>query len=1338
MFKVECPGCRAPYQVDERRVPSTGLKMRCPKCGTSFQVEAPNDPRRTGPSPVLGVNPPGGSAGADLPARAVPKGTMIGVAPAFANKPPAPAPAAPVAASDIGELDLPTVGGRPAAAPSAGGAIPRPGGPPPAPRRPQPSALDVEADLPAPRAPAPIPAATKAAEVADLPAVPRAAPPAVPRSIPRPGAAAPKAAAPRPVAPEPAAARAAAPSFGELDLDLPALGGPRTPEPKLDLPSPRAPEVAKQPSVDDLFGELELPSPVGDVELPSPLSGGRQEARGDLPAARGPAPSRSNEIGSSASGAGLPALSQPELPALSGAGLPAVSQASLPSLAESALPLVSAAGLPSARPKLPSISPDAGGFELDPLDGGLDLDLEPAGQKHERVSRPPTAPPAARQSFGEIDLGADPFAPRGSVAPRSGQPSDAGLEADPFGAPLTAPISSPSGLSRSEPPFGRSQVQAPGPVTRASGGGTSYGEVNLEGAAGSELPIEREGPARVSKPPGEESMEFGAIPQEAAPQALRPVPAQVKLPPPTVRKGYGVRVFAALFVVAVGGASLALVPDVGPFGAYWISDKLKADEYARLLDRTASEARRALSSDTALDANRASQIADQAQQKAKRVPALKAHAAFVGYLRELRFGGNAPVRARAKVLLDELAEVESAPYLELARAARSAVEGQAARAKNQLQALERKRPKDPDLLVVKGELALREADAGALAIWEKVDQVEKSARTAYGVARAQYAAHRLEESEADARRTLTLNPSHVGARILLARLMSQTRPHDPEAVTALESIVKAPAGASSQEIVTAQTLLGDIHLGRSRISMAENAYKAALAVDPTSGRALAGLGEAIFRAGRYSEALARFEAALQASPKDLDAAVGVAKTKLLMERPDDALGALRALSQTNPKSAQVAYWYGRSLESLGERDKALAVYAALLKEPPSDPTVVDVYVALALLQSQMGLNEQAKATLAKASAALPSSPAIHRALGELALSEGRQAEAESQFVRALGLDAGDLAARFKLGVAERRQGKFDLATKTFDQVAASDPDYPGLALERGLLFEASGRTDEALKSYESALAKAPNDPDLMLRVGCGNVAAGRGVEGEKLLRKVLVARPNSAETNHCLGRALFLQGRLADAQRLLDRAVELDPNRAEYHLYVGWVASDSGNFAKAETALNTALKLDQALADAYWQRGVLRSRQGAVRDAIVDLERALALRPSRYEAHAALADALYDFGKERQALVEWKLAIDAQPDNAQWRFRYGRLLVINQQAEAGREQLARAIAGAEQQTPPPRWLWEAHHMMARAIGNSIQAAPHWEAFLRLGPPDSPYRGEAKAALSKLGKPWPGP
>src|SRR5688572_23157127 len=120
MFKVECPGCKAPYQVDERRVPSTGLKMRCPKCGTSFKVDPPSDGRRTGPSPVLGNLPesaqPAPRPDTDLPAlvqRPPPQRAPAGPprpAPRPAPAPP-PAFAAPTAAEDpYGEVDLPAIG----------------------------------------------------------------------------------------------------------------------------------------------------------------------------------------------------------------------------------------------------------------------------------------------------------------------------------------------------------------------------------------------------------------------------------------------------------------------------------------------------------------------------------------------------------------------------------------------------------------------------------------------------------------------------------------------------------------------------------------------------------------------------------------------------------------------------------------------------------------------------------------------------------------------------------------------------------------------------------------------------------------------------------------------------------------------------------------------------------------------------------------------------------------------------------------------------------------------------------------------------------------------------
>jgi predicted Zn finger-like uncharacterized protein len=1478
MFKVECPGCKAPYQVDERRIPASGLKMRCPKCGTSFKVDPPADGRNSGPTAVLGgalglgaesdsLPPPAlaapaprpavdlrgtmlgvapGGMSAPGPARPqVPahlKGTMLGVAPAAAGANPPPRPAQNLRGTMLGVAPAPAAPApaapavpAPAASVAQAPVAQAPGKPPPMPPRraaevKAPAPLDPDSffddsDLPAATAPRPRVPAPRAAAVSDLDLpVPTAPPPArasstgparfaelpsapepfadlpamrssfadlpgapepfadlpampgpfnEPPSSPAPFAdlpATPSGLADLPMAASPPRAHPTPARSFDLDLDLPvASGAPRAPAGRvsssgadLDLPSARArsasgvglPSVSPR-SPSPASGSTGLPSPgraaegggassgrsgFGEVGLPSMAAGLPEVSRGAAPSrsavalpsltGRGPASSPGLELddglpligGNSPlhGGASSPERSQAGLPSLS-AGLPAFQSSGLPTPSSGGLPAVSA-----GRTTLPSIPPQY---------GALDLDIERAPSLPPDFGLDPVKSPSVRASraeFGELDLplGGPPSlppVPRGYAAEAE--------EADLFGD--VAPRAVLGGA-----PQVRSSAEA---IVRQSGGGTAYGEVNLGDEGGEAgVPIEAAPPAARR----EEDMEFGAIPQEDQPRAKPGVSGPTQVPVavgrgapklPKAKRKLDLRLYGGLFVLFVGGASLSLVPSVGPFGSYLVIDQLKAGEYATLIQNTVTNVRNAMARDTYPEAKQALSAVEAARASAKRVRQLPAYAAFTAFAVELRFGSDPAIHARGAVLLDELAEHPDTPYVALARCARAAAEGQIARAKQLEAGLPPPASGDLDQAFLRAEIALRAADPkAAAAAWQKVVQAQKSPRSSFGLARASYAAGDSAAAGAAARDALAQNPNHVGARILLARISSATRSGEAEALRLLGSIVKSPELAGPDELVNSQTLLGDIHLARSRMSQAEAAYTEALKLNPKAARALNGLGDALYRAGRFSEAQARFEASTQADPDDLSAKVGVAKSKLALERVEDATTNLKKLRDTYPTSVPVAYWFGRALEAAGNRSAAETVYRAVLKSQSLDPQAVDVYIALALLQSQQGQNDEAQKTLADARAKLPDVPAIHKALGEVALSQGRYPQATSEFRQALALDGEDLGARFRLGVALRRDAKFEEAGKIFEQVAAVDKDYPGLALERGLLFETSGRTEEALKEYEGALAKAPKDPDLMLRVGCGKVSAGRAKQAEELLRKVLSERPNSAESNHCLGRALLLEGtRLAEALRLLERAIELDANRAEYHLYAGWAANDAGNVPKAEHALAEALRLDQGLADAYWQRGVLRQRQGAARDAIADLTKALELRPSRHEAHASLADAYYDLGKEPQALREWQQAIAAQPDNATWHFRYGKLLAANHQIDAAREQLNRALELSTNDDPAPRWSWEAHYLLAHATGLKPDAVKHWQEFLRLGPRDSPYRAEAMASLAKLGRPWTG-
>jgi len=1428
MFTVECPGCKASYQVDERRVPATGLRMRCPKCSTAFVVEKPNS-LSTGDA---------AAPSADLPANVAPRVDD----PVVAAKGPPPAPGRPPPPARSPVAGAPLAGKAPAAPlasklQSPGLLVADPGRLATATDASKQSREQTveQPDLPArvakplvPVGPRPIPPARRATpgttddllpEPAKRPDSPRDANRASTRET-TPGIR-------KPAALEPPIASV------DIEVDLPGLAsgvagsGVRKDVP-VDQLEPDQPVTSRGGKFSDLPEIQQNYLPAATLESDLPAAFGAKRTR----AATQPSASTPTEVG--------PPIGDRDLPGVVGLG---GRERLLPKVKEHAQNKVTwgnsgktskgagaAVALPATTSSPPALDDDfefnlpspmqaqkgfpefelgensgdrrrgtqPGGFELPNLSVGLpatsrgNVGLPSVPGRDERLSKPtlagtgsssPPVWPAAGErahmvesGMGEVDLGLDFDLDSGRDF-NSGRPGLAGSSSSPpnlFEAPVgtVSPTLGQRASSRAGVDFGvavpdmelpisgsgfppKRPATSSMPPASAPAGGTAYGEVSLE-APEQELLVETEGDSGRRSLSGE-TLEFGGIPQalpgtntsaeRIADLADEPVVQRTATSPSKVSvharsakaRSARPRVFglAVLALAVLGGGALTLLPDVGPFGAYFLGDQIRRKDNDALLQRHVSEGQKVFLADDFSAVAKVLGVLDASVRDHERLRALKAYAAFFAYAIELRHGTQPQNRARAKVILDELGDKYDLKYLGLAGAARAAVEGNLAKARRAISAEISRDPRNVDAQVMSAEICMLERRFNdALQAWQLAGKLEPSARSAFGLARVYFALGQYDEASSDAEQAISRNPNHVGARLLLARV-ALVRQGDLElAQKRITDALALPAQQSVADFVLGKVLTGDLQLIRSRISLAEAAYQEALDKNPRSAAALRGLGETLYRAGRYSESLARFEAGLQADPDDVMVAVGVAKAQLALERVRDAGAVLMRLRQAYPKHYSVNYWYAKAEEAAGNREEAEKGYAAAIEVGGTDPIVVDAYVSMALLKNQQGRREEAQKVLATAQEKLPRMPKIHEAIGQLALAEGRYSGAVEQFKLALSLDPNDLGIKFRLGVALRKNRDFEAAAKVFDEVTAIDRDYPGLALERGQLYEASGQTEEALRAFESALAKAPTDPDLMLRVGCGKVAAGRSQQAEQLLKKVLEQRPTSAETHHCLGRAQLLEGsNLAMALRTLERAVELDPHRAEYHLYVGWAANEAGRVALAEQALKKALELDQGLGDAYWQRGILRYRQGAVKDAVTDLTRALELRPGRYEAHAALADAYFDLGFEQKALEQWRQATVAQPDNATWRYRYGKLLqAVHRDAEA-KVELETALELAAKLAVVPRWAWEAHHLLARALGSHPSAVKHWQSFLELAPRDNVYREEAKQALVKLGQAW---
>ncbi len=1299
MLKVECESCKAPYQVDERRVPPTGLKMRCPKCGHTFLV--------------TNAAAPGGGGGAATVVSAappIPKKTMVGVgavqAPSPGRPPAPPAPPPPKPAAKSGPDSLPAALGT----------------------------LD-ESDLPA------IP------DVAGLPAMVARKPagfgaPAIPRghAVPAPAPSVPmspsggldfgeielpSAIARQPIADLPSARRAPPPAAGARP---PTHDFSSVPMPSVDLPSAKRGGVPTRGG----FGSLDAELPSIQNNLPQARGGGFGEI--DLPAVHGgDLPARQNDLPMTAQN-NLPMMAQNNLPMTAQNNLP-MAQNNLP-MAQNNLPMAQAMGhnLPMPAGNQNLLPQTAQGQGLLPSFGDFgELDLpraQPMGMQLPSAHRspqsqqpyPPSGPPGP-DGFGELDL-----------PPANRQPS---------GAPpaFNVPTVPPPGGSGAPP--GTPMGSLP-PADRR--GGVGFGEVDLGGeAAGTEMRLSGPAPAISSGTLAGDAAARAAheaVESEAAKRRARTVVVQKSSRAPKI-------VIGVVAVIVVVGMLLQLAPGVGAFGHVWISDKMNASEYLRAAQQGAEKARKRMGTDTYAEARGAAEELAQAHAHSPRARPLAAYAALAQYMTEMRFGRDSQANARVSQWLAEVPPNADPKYTPVAQAAQAALAGDLPKARRMLDTAAKLAGADPiaqDIAFTRGEAELLAKDgAAAVAAFKKAVELTPSARAHFGLARGYDLLGDAKKAAEEVDLALKASPNDAGALTLRAQL-AWRKAHDEVSAQKDLTIVTdgvAKATASVGEQARAHAVRGMVYLAKDRTAEARASFDQSLKLDPRSVLALVGQGEVLFQDSRHAEALTRFDTALQTDPLNIDAIVGDGKTQIALEKLTDAKTQLSAARAKFPKDMRVALWLGKAEEALGNKKQAEDQYlSAIDLADTTQPEAVSAYVALATLLATQGRAAEAEAKLDQAKQKLPDSAQLQRAFGEIAAAQGQYQRAVAYYEATLERDPNDVGTRFRLGSTLRRMRSMDAAAAQLDKVAEADKEYPGLSLERGLLYEESGEVEKALEMFKSALAKFPADIDLQLRVGAMYAIVGQPDKAIEMIQKVLELRQNSAEAHHFLGRALLQKGALQNtrAMRELRKAVDQDPNRPEYHLYVGWAASDATpadlNLARSE--IEKALQLDRLLGDGYWQLGVVEYKQGVIDDGIRHLKRALELKPTRFEAHAAMAECLSQKNDVVGALAEWKKAVDADDRRPYWRYRYGKLLADRGATAEAAKHLSFAAQNAEGDTPRPGWLPDAEFNAGEALrktGKKAEAIERYRQYLGMAPPGAADKRDAAKALQDLGAPY---
>jgi tetratricopeptide (TPR) repeat protein len=506
----------------------------------------------------------------------------------------------------------------------------------------------------------------------------------------------------------------------------------------------------------------------------------------------------------------------------------------------------------------------------------------------------------------------------------------------------------------------------------------------------------------------------------------------------------------------------------------------------------------------------------------------------------------------------------------------------------------------------------------------------------------------------------------LAAALLLVHTLAGTTAlaqYRPPPLSESQRLVKE--GEAAQVSASAALLAGNKKESDEKNRKALQLFEQALATDPASVPAAAGLGTvgnllqdyarvaeklkpvhaanpaeislafplgvALFKLRRYPEAVPLLEQVSEAKvPEHLIVNYYLGTYYLFEQRGDAAIAKLQRYLEIRPEKAagndyQIHELIGRG--HLLRRDPASA-RAAFQKAQAGRPESVTAQMGLASVLEMEGKLQEAQALVQRLVGAFPQAPEPKERLGRLLLNSGDVAGAETQAVALVKL-GGTPNAHLLLGDVRLAQKKPVEAEAEYRQVLKLAPNLVAGQVSVGKALQAQGRNEEAIRYLEGAAQAGVNNLELWASLGSVNRRANKFQRAVEVHRRVIELAPKQALGYVLLGADHFATGQW-------DQAIE-----------------DYTNALNVEPGHPGATKW---LARALAHRARLRADSNRLDDAIRDLRRAYDLERSAAMARR-LGSALLEKREFAQAriVLEQGVALQGAAWRDHWLLGYARL-----------------------------------------------------------------------------------
>jgi Tfp pilus assembly protein PilF len=343
--------------------------------------------------------------------------------------------------------------------------------------------------------------------------------------------------------------------------------------------------------------------------------------------------------------------------------------------------------------------------------------------------------------------------------------------------------------------------------------------------------------------------------------------------------------------------------------------------------------------------------------------------------------------------------------------------------------------------------------------------------------------------------------------------------------------------------------------------------------------------------------------------------------------------------------------------------------------------------------------------------------------GAAAIERGDLSSAKNYFEQALKIDPNNVPAHTYLGVLADHAGDLAEAERHFAAAAIADPLSPSARNNHGAILLRLGRTKQAAAQFETSLRLDHDQPAALMNLAQIRFASGtpEGLRSAfELFEHAWTIAPDAEIARSLIVIALRLNDKAAAAKYFHEYAGRIEgatsrittpTARAE----IGTAMLEAGLLDEAVEELNATVKADPsnvkailALARAYMSRKEIASAGRTLESAVA---RGIQAGP----IYAFLADVYQASGHIENAIPAMRLAIEVDPGNDAYRFRYAMLLTDTNAPAAAIIRLQEAL----KEFPRSAKLWFALGVAQLTYRKHDEAATSFQRVIDLDPKFAP-------------------